>query len=84
MQQIATITGKMQLTVPATVARKAGLKKGEKVSVTNEQGKIVITPVKSIIEDLAGSVSIPRKWQGKSIDLMIQDAKREYFKNKGV
>lgn len=82
MQQMATITGKMQLTVPVRVARKIGLKTGDKVTVSNHQGKIVITPIKSLIEELAGSLSIPKKWQGKKIEQIIEAAKAEHFRKK--
>lgn len=82
MQQMATITGKMQLTVPVRVARKIGLKTGDKVTVSNHQGKIVITPIKSLIEELAGSLSTPKKWQGKKIEQIIEDAKAEHFRKK--
>lgn len=84
MQQIATITGKMQLTVPINIARKVGLKTGEKVSVRDEYGRIIITPTKSLIEELAGSLSLPKKWKGKKINEIIQDAKKEHFKKKGI
>lgn len=82
MQQVATITGKMQLTVPVRIAQKIGLKTGDKVAVADSQGKIVITPVRSLIEELAGSLSVPRKWQGKTIEQIIEDAKAEHFGKK--
>lgn len=82
MQQIATITGKMQLTVPISIARKIGLKSGEKISISEENGKIVITPMKALVEELAGSLSIPKKWEGKTMDEVIEEAKEEYFRDK--
>lgn len=82
MQQIATITGKMQLTVPIRVAQKIGLKTGDKVEVSDSKGKIVITPVRFLIEELAGSLPIPKKWQGKAIEQIIEDAKTEHFVKK--
>ena len=55
---IATITSKHQLTIPAEVARRVGLKPGEKVIVTvRKDGRIVIERVADGIEALAGSVS---------------------------
>lgn len=82
MQQIATITGKMQLTVPVRVAEKIGIKTGDKVSVSDSHGKIILTPVRSLIEELAGSLSTPKKWQGKKIHQIIEDAKIEHFGKK--
>lgn len=82
MQQMATITGKMQLTVPMKVAGKIGLKNGDKVMISDNLGKIIITPAKSLIEELAGSLSMPKKWQGKKVEQIIEDAKAEHFKEK--
>lgn len=82
MQQIATITGKMQLTVPARMARKIGLKTGDKVIVSDSRGKIAITPARSLIEELAGSLPLPKKWQRRTIEQIIEDAKSEHFRKK--
>lgn len=82
MQQLATITGKMQLTVPVKVAGKIGLKSGDKVVVSDVSGKIIITPIKSLIEELAGSLSMPKRWQGEKIEQIIEDAKAEHFRKK--
>lgn len=35
-----------------------------------------------LIDKLAGSVKIPKKYQGMDIDEMIEKAKTEYFYNK--
>lgn len=80
MNQLATITSKMQLTLPITIARKIGLKKGQKVAIEDVKGKIVITPMKSLVEAYAGSVSIPKKFKNKSLDEIIEEAKMKYFK----
>lgn len=80
----ATITSKLQFTIPIRIARKVGIKKGEKVQVTEENGKITIAPMKKLIMELAGSLSLPKRWKGKSIDSIIKEAKYKYFKNKKI
>lgn len=82
MNQLATITSKKQLTLPAELFRKAGLKIGQKVIVSEENGRLVLTPAEKLIEELAGSVPMPKKWKGKNIDTIIEQAKDEYFKEK--
>lgn len=82
MNQSATITSKMQLTIPMIIARKVGLGSGDKVAVSEEHGRIVLTPIKQLLAELAGSLSIPDKWKGKDIDVIIQDAKASHFQNK--
>ena len=84
MNSSATITSKMQLTIPINIARKVGIKSGEKVHFFEENGRIVVTPVKQLLTELAGSLSIPEKWKGKDIDAIIQDAKTKHFQNKKV
>lgn len=82
MTQMATITSKKQLTLPAEIFRKAGLRIGQKVIVSEENGRLTITPAEKLIEELGGSVPSPKKWKGKSITQIIDAAKNEYFKEK--
>ncbi|MBI2086259.1 hypothetical protein HYT74_02875 [Candidatus Daviesbacteria bacterium] len=42
----------------------------------------MLTPAEKLIEELAGSVPMPKKWKGKDIDTIIEEAKEEYFKEK--
>lgn len=82
MQLIATITSKRQLTIPSSIFKKSGLKKGDKVIVQQKGGKIEIEPARALVERLAGSIEVPKKLQGLSEDEIIKKAKEEYFKSK--
>lgn len=82
--QSATITSKLQFTIPILIARKVGIKSGEKVQVSEKNGNITITPVRKILMELAGSLALPEKWEGKDIDSIIKESKRKYFKNKSL
>lgn len=82
MNQMATITSKKQLTLPAELFRKAGLHIGQKVIVSEENGRLMLTPAEKLVEELAGSVHVPAKLKGKDIDEIIEQAKREYFQKK--
>lgn len=82
MSQMATITSKKQLTLPSALFKKAGFKVGQKVIVTEENGSLKLTSAERLVEELAGSVPIPKKWQGKALDQIIDEARDEYFKNK--
>ncbi|HUD45032.1 MAG TPA: AbrB/MazE/SpoVT family DNA-binding domain-containing protein [Patescibacteria group bacterium] len=84
MNQSATITSKMQLTIPMFIARKAGVMSGDKLAVSEENGRIILTPLRQLVEELAGSIAMPEKWKGKDIDEIIKEAKTEYFRNKKV
>ena len=80
----ATITSKMQLTIPISIARHVGIKVGEKVNIAENNNSIIITPVKQLLDELEGSLSMPIKWRDKDIDPIIQEAKSKYFKTKRI
>lgn len=82
MTQLATITSKKQLTLPSAVFKKAGLKIGQKVIVSEEDGHLLITPAEKLVEELAGSVTIPTKLRGQDIDKAVELAKKKYFQDK--
>lgn len=82
MNQLATITSKKQLTLPAELFRKVGFKVGEKVIVSEENGSLKITSAEKLVEELAGSIPMPKAWKGKNIDQIIEEARDEYFKKK--
>ena len=82
MTQLATITSKKQLTLPSAVFKKAGLRIGQKVIVSEENGHLFITPAERLVEEIAGSVSIPAKFKGGDIDKVIEFSKEKYFRNK--
>jgi len=82
MKQLATITSKRQLTIPVSIFQELGLKEGERVVVSKEKGKMTIQPIKKLVEELAGSVAVPKKFRGLSIEKIIELAKQEYFESK--
>ena len=79
MSQMATITSKKQLTIPAAIFRQAGLQIGQRVIVSEENGSLKITSAERLVDELAGSVPIPKKWIGKSIATIKEEAIKEYF-----
>ena len=82
MNQSATVTSKMQFTIPIAIARRVGIGSGDRVAVSEENGRIILTPMKQLIEELAGSLAMPEKWKGKNTDEIISQTKQEYFRNK--
>ena len=81
MNQVATITSKKQLTIPVAIFNKIGLKIGQKVLVSEDNGHLLITPAEKLVEELAGILTMPKKWKDKTIDQIIEDSKKEYFRN---
>ncbi len=82
LHDMATITSKRQLTIPAKIFRKLGLQEGEKVRVSEENGSIRITSYLKLLDKLAGSVKVPQRFKGLTVDQMTEKAKNEYFRDK--
>lgn len=79
--QSATLTSKGQITIPAKIIKSANLKKGHKLSFSLENGIIRMESFENMINRIAGSLQVPKKYQGVNLDKMIQLAKEEHFSN---
>lgn len=79
MQLSATITSKRQLTIPAKLFKQLNFKIGQKVAISEEAGILKIEPMEALLDRLAGSVKIPLRFKGLSLEEIIERAKAEYF-----
>lgn len=79
MLQTVSITSKRQITIPVTIYNKLGLEKGQRLVVFTDEKRIVMEPAEFLIEKLAGSVSLPKRFKKKPLEQVIQRAKQEYF-----
>jgi AbrB family looped-hinge helix DNA binding protein len=79
MLQTVSISSKRQVTIPASIYNKLNLKRGQRLIVSAQKNKIIMEPAQLLIENLAGSITLPRKFRGKSIQKIIQEAKKDYF-----
>lgn len=70
MVYTVTITSQGQISIPAKLRRKLGLKKKGQAIISEEKGKLIIEPVKDLLE-LEGSLS-QYAIKGKSIDEIIR------------
>ena len=82
MVYIDTITSKRQLTIPVELYELFNLSAGDKMLMYGEDKTIAMEPAASLVERMAGSVKVPKRFKGLSIDKIIQKAKKEHFKNK--
>lgn len=82
MQGTATITSKRQLTIPAGIFKKAGLREKQKVIVREERGILRIEPAVRAVERLAASVPVPKRFRGMQPEEIIRTSKEEYWKSK--
>jgi len=79
MTQTATITSKRQFTIPVSIYKKFKLKQGQKVLVSLENNYIKIESASSLVNRLAGSVSLPNSYQKIPLNKIIQTAKINRF-----
>jgi len=82
MLQTVRITSKGQITIPAKVAKALGLKKGDALLMELNGDKIIMSRQQKILDELAGSIELPKKYQRRSLEFIISDAKQEYFSRK--
>ena len=82
MTYTATITSKRQLTIPVKLFKKINLQQGQKIVLTEENGIIKMESAIDMVNRLAGSLKLPRKYQSLSIDSVISQAKEKYWRQK--
>ncbi|MBI5358801.1 AbrB/MazE/SpoVT family DNA-binding domain-containing protein [Candidatus Amesbacteria bacterium] len=80
MTYTATLTGKQQLTIPADLFRKLNWEIGQKVVVSASDYSLSVTSAKDLVDRLAGSVPIPKKFKGLSIDQIIEKSIQDNHK----
>lgn len=76
---IANVTAQGQVSIPAKIRKKLDLAKKRKVFITEEEGKIVMEPVKDFLE-LGGSFKTSKKVSSQK----IRQAFEEYLAKEAV
>lgn len=79
MLQTVRVTSKRQITIPSLIYHQLGLKKGQSLVAEQQGSSLILTPNELLIEKLAGSVKIPKRFKNLSLDQIIAKAKTEYF-----
>ena len=84
MNYLGTITSKRQLTIPSGIFHKVGLSEGDKVLIEEKEGELRIKKASVLVENLAGSVTIPKYLKGKDVDEAIEIAKKKHFSKRST
>ncbi len=79
MHQVATITSKRQLTIPAEMYRRMNFEKLQKVILSMDADGIRIEPALDLVERLAGSLPVPPGFHGRSVDEIVEEAKHTHI-----
>ena len=74
MADMVTVTSKGQLVIPAKLRKKFGIRKGTRVSVTEEGNHLVLQPItRAYIHSLRGIL----KGDGSAMKYLLQERKRD-------
>lgn len=79
MLQTVRISSKRQITIPAQIYRQLSLSQGDRLSISVDNSSLIMKKSKQLLNELAGSVIIPKRYKNKSIDFIIKEAKKVYF-----
>ena len=72
--ETATVTSKGQLVIPAGLRRRLGIGKGTRVSIVEDNGRLILQPVtREFVHSLRGSL----KGKPSLLDLLLEERKRE-------
>ncbi len=74
--QTSTMTTKGQITIPAAMRKRLGLRRGDEVAFTIEDNKVVITPVQKDLEAAFGMVKATRSVSLKNMEKVIRQRGR--------
>ena len=82
MNYLATITSKRQLTIPVELFELMAFQEGQKVIISKMDDGMKVEPALALVDRLAGSVKVPKRFKNLSADQIIIKAKKEYFSKK--
>jgi len=68
----STVTRKGQVTIPAEVRRRLGLRRGDRVAFLEEDDRIVLKPVESDVEAAFGLVKAKKSVSLRAMDEAIR------------
>jgi AbrB family looped-hinge helix DNA binding protein len=72
--ETATVTSKGQLVIPAGLRRRLGIGKGTRVSIVEDNGRLILQPVtREFVHGLRGSL----KGRPSLLELLLEERKRE-------
>jgi len=72
--ETSIVTTKGQLVIPARLRRRFGIKRGTRVTLMEEEGRIIIQPItREFIRRLRGSL----KGEPSALEVLLEERKRE-------
>lgn len=82
MLQTVRITDKRQITIPSKIFSRLSLNRGDRLSVEIQDNRLILQKSQMLLDTIAGILKKPKKYENRSLDFIIKDAKRTYFQKK--
>ncbi len=70
------ITARGQITIPAELRRTLRIKAGTQISLSQENGRLVLTPVEQLLGEMQGFLK-PRPGEPSAFEALFEERKRE-------
>lgn len=70
-----------RITIPAALRKKLRLRPGTVMSVREENGRLVLVPVKRLLDEIQGSLK-PRPAEPTAFEMLFEERKRERMREK--
>lgn len=82
MLQTVSISSKRQITIPAKIYNHFGLSRGLKLIITIDSDKIILQKAQALLDEVAGTIKLPKRFKNKPLESVVNEAKTEYFYRK--
>lgn len=82
MLHTVKITSKRQITIPIKAYKQLHLDKDDQLTIRVVANSLVLQKAQSLLDSLAGSLKLPKKYRNKPLEEIIRQAKKDYFENR--
>jgi AbrB family looped-hinge helix DNA binding protein len=79
--QTLRITARGQITIPAELRKRLGIKTGTRISWTEENGRLVLTPIEQLLDEIQGFLK-PLPGEPSAFEALFEERKRERMREK--
>lgn len=79
--QTLRITARGQITIPAELRKRLGIKTGSRIGWTEENGRLVLTPIDRLLDEIQGFLK-PRPGEPSAFEALFEERKRERMREK--
>jgi AbrB family looped-hinge helix DNA binding protein len=79
--QRPVMSAKGRITIPAELRKKLRLTPGDLLNVSEENGRLVLTPIERLLDEIQGFLK-PRPGEPSAFEALFEERKRERMREK--